>query len=79
MGARAATLIACPRCGHVLGERVGGLALVRHRGRVVLAVFVSCPTHGCAGGWTSAQYRGVVDAARGLRRAPRGRAPAPAR
>lgn len=64
--AEKANWIRCPLCRHVLGERVAGLALTRHRGRVVLAVFVGCSTHGCRGGWTSPDHRALVDRARGL-------------
>jgi len=63
---RAPDLIRCPRCRRVLGERVEGLALVKHRGRRALAVWVGCDA--CPDGWTSDQHRALVDRARGLSR-----------
>src|SRR3982750_1094741 len=61
----------CPVCRRILGEDVGGLALIHRSGRrggarrlTVLAVHVGCSTPRCPGAWTSARYRDAVDAAR---------------
>lgn len=55
-------LIRCPLCRNILGEEVGGVAVVRHRERKAVAVAVSCGKRGCAGTWIAPGYLELVRA-----------------
>lgn len=59
-------LIRCPLCRNILGEEVGGVAVVRHRERKMVALAVSCGKRGCAGTWIAPDH---VELVRGVLRA----------
>lgn len=58
-------LIRCPVCANILGEEVGGVAVVRHGGRKMVALAVSCGKKDCAGAWVAPDH---VDLVRGVLR-----------